>query len=70
MEISIPLPLLLDAFSASADRLGNVEISVNSEDDFAEENIAPQVPMFDIIAQQVLKLFYIIKERTVFVIVL
>uniref|UniRef100_A0A158R5X9 Protein unc-79 homolog n=1 Tax=Syphacia muris TaxID=451379 RepID=A0A158R5X9_9BILA len=53
MEISISLPLLLDAFTSSADRLANVKISVNSDEDFDEETIAPQVPMFDIIAQQI-----------------
>ena len=45
--------LLLDAFSKSVERLSNVQISVNSEYDLEEEKIAAQVPMFDIIAQQV-----------------
>uniref|UniRef100_A0A0R3RSK0 Uncharacterized protein n=1 Tax=Elaeophora elaphi TaxID=1147741 RepID=A0A0R3RSK0_9BILA len=53
MEISIPLPILLDAFSKCASRISQMELKRNNEIGLGEENISLHVSMIDIISQQV-----------------
>ncbi|VDN33612.1 unnamed protein product [Gongylonema pulchrum] len=53
MEISMPLPVLLDAFSKCAARMSPAEVKQNNENDLEEERVALHVAMIDIISQQV-----------------
>ncbi|VDK82206.1 unnamed protein product [Litomosoides sigmodontis] len=53
MEISIPLPILLDAFSQCASRISQMELKRNNENGTDEEHISLHVSMIDIISQQV-----------------
>uniref|UniRef100_A0A1I7VUI5 Protein unc-79-like protein n=1 Tax=Loa loa TaxID=7209 RepID=A0A1I7VUI5_LOALO len=53
MEISIPLSILLDAFSKCALRISQMESKRNNENGLEEENISLYVSMIDIISQQI-----------------
>lgn len=53
MEISIPLPILLDAFSKCASRISQLELKRNNENGLEEEHISLHVSMVDIISQQI-----------------
>ncbi|CAG9530097.1 unnamed protein product [Cercopithifilaria johnstoni] len=53
MEISIPLSILLDAFSKCVTRMSQMELNENTENDFEEEYASLHVSMIDIISKQI-----------------
>ncbi|KAL4003430.1 Cation-channel complex subunit UNC-79 family protein [Acanthocheilonema viteae] len=53
MEISIPLSILLDAFSKCALRISQMELKQNNENGLEEEHISLHVSMIDIMSQQI-----------------